>query len=225
LDIKGLHDALVITIHEGQWEKVYPDLLESFQDREAFFKGARIALQVGDRNLKAAELGKLRDALAGMEIQLSAVISTHPSTQDAAADLGLARTLPNGMVNETLEMESLDTQVQGDEAVFIQRTLRSGNNVRYAGHVIVLGDVNPGAEIVAGGNVIVWGRLRGMVHAGAAGDERACVCALELAPTQLRIARHVAVSPKRPGKPRPERAFIRSNELIAEEWRRTRSRK
>ncbi|HEX7008861.1 MAG TPA: septum site-determining protein MinC, partial [Phycisphaeraceae bacterium] len=74
------------------------------------------------------------------------------------------------------------------EAALVQRTLRSGQVVRHQGHLTVLGDVNPGAEVIAGGSVVVWGRVRGTVHAGALGDRSAQICALELAPTQLRIA-------------------------------------
>jgi len=91
-------------------------------------------------------------------------------------------------------------------------------------HVVVIGDVNPGAEITAGGNVIVWGRLRGVVHAGAGGDEEAVVCALDLAPTQLRIAGHIAVSPERRKDPGPEIARIREGQLIADTWKDSRQR-
>jgi septum site-determining protein MinC len=108
--------------------------------------------------------------------------------------------------------------VEGEESLFVQRTLRSGHKVHFPGHVVVLGDVNPGAEIVAGGNVIVWGRLRGTVHAGAAGGEHAVVCALDLDPTQLRIGAQIAISPDRKGKPRPETALIRDGQLVAEPW-------
>jgi septum site-determining protein MinC len=91
--------------------------------------------------------------------------------------------------------------------------------------VVILGDVNPGAEIIAGGNVVVWGRMRGVVHAGAAGDESAVVCALDLAPTQLRIASHIGVSPDRSGPPRPEMAHVREGRLIAEGWQPEKARK
>jgi septum site-determining protein MinC len=84
--------------------------------------------------------------------------------------------------------------------------------------VVVVGDVNPGAEIIAGGSVVVWGRLRGVVHAGAGGNEQAVVCALDLQPTQLRIAAHIAVPPKRKGKPQPELARIRDGQVEAEAW-------
>ncbi|MBU4224603.1 MAG: septum site-determining protein MinC, partial [Chloroflexi bacterium] len=81
-----------------------------------------------------------------------------------------------------------------------------------------MGDVNPGAEIVASGSILVWGRLRGVVHAGAQGDVNAVVCALELTPTQLRIAGEIAVSPKRKGKVQPEIARLKDGILVAEPW-------
>ncbi|MGQ0600150.1 MAG: septum site-determining protein MinC, partial [Anaerolineales bacterium] len=88
-----------------------------------------------------------------------------------------------------------------------------------AGNVVVLGDVNPGAEIVASGDVIVWGRLRGVVHAGAEGDAGAVVCALDLAPTQLRIAGYIAVSPPQKGQPHPEMARVKDGQIMAERWK------
>ncbi len=71
-------------------------------------------------------------------------------------------------------------------------TLRGGQSLHQVGNIVVVGDVNPGAELVASGDIVVVGSLRGVAHAGAQGDERARVVALELAPTQLRIATYVA---------------------------------
>jgi septum site-determining protein MinC len=99
----------------------------------------------------------------------------------------------------------------------VQKTLRSGFSVSYAGHVVVIGDVNPGAEIIATGSVVVWGWLRGVVHAGAEGNEKAVVCALRLEPTQLRIATLIATTPKHKGKPMPEMAYIKNGQVIAEQ--------
>jgi septum site-determining protein MinC len=82
-----------------------------------------------------------------------------------------------------------------------------------------MGDVNPGAEIIAGGDVIVWGRLRGLVHAGALGDETAVICALSLNPTQLRISDQIAISPNgSKHKPEPEKVSIRDGQIVAESW-------
>jgi len=81
-----------------------------------------------------------------------------------------------------------------------------------------LGDVNPGAEVSAGGNIIVWGRLRGNIHAGMDGNESAVVCALELMPTQLRIADMVISLPGRRGKLQPEMLSLRNGQVVIEPW-------
>ncbi|MCK5054243.1 MAG: septum site-determining protein MinC [Anaerolineales bacterium] len=216
LTVKGIRNGLLITLPAGEWSSVTDQLLSTVAMQDDFFRGARLAIQLEDRSLGAAELGSLRSALSEHDVTLWAILSTSEATQSAAADLGLSKDLESRRTED--EDIPVDTQLPGEEAVLLQRTLRSGHSVRHPGHVIVIGDVNPGAEIIAGGNVIVWGRLRGMVHAGAAGEESAMVCALDLAPTQLRIAGHITVSPSRRGKPKPERAFIRDDQLIAEPW-------
>uniref|UniRef100_A0A7C2ICZ3 Septum site-determining protein MinC n=1 Tax=Ammonifex degensii TaxID=42838 RepID=A0A7C2ICZ3_9THEO len=87
-------------------------------------------------------------------------------------------------------------KVEDHRTILVQQTLRSGQSIFYAGNVIILGDVNPGAEVTAAGDVVVTGRLRGMVHAGAGGNEAAVVVAFWLEPTQLRIADHLPWLPE-----------------------------
>ncbi len=109
-------------------------------------------------------------------------------------------------------------------------TLRSGQSVRHAGTVVVLGDVNPGAQVVSGGDVLVWGRLRGTVHAGAMGNARAIVTALDFEPVQMRIAQHIAMTPKsasnnpgywfwkRDSGGKPEVARVINNQIVVDPW-------
>jgi len=87
-------------------------------------------------------------------------------------------------------------------------TLRGGQSLANVGHIVVVGDVNPGAELVAGGDIVVFGALRGVAHAGAQGDRSARVYALVLEPTQLRIATTIAAGAERAGAPVPEEAFL-----------------
>jgi septum site-determining protein MinC len=218
LDIKGVRDGLLIQVPEGEWTELGPALLRTIDDRADFFRGARLALQLEERDLGAAELGDLRNELLKREVNLWAILSSSDQTQRAAADLGLALTLTSAQSAPEVEDEPLDSTVLGDEAVLLKKTLRSGQVVRHPGHVIVLGDVNPGAEIIAGGHIIVWGRLRGTVHAGAAGDDQALVCALDLSPTQLRIAGHIAISPSAGGRRKPEVVKVNDGQLMAEDW-------
>jgi septum site-determining protein MinC len=218
LEIKGIQDGLLVTLPNGDWLEARQNLLTSVREQADFFRGARLALKLHDRTLSAAELGSLRGDLAEQDVSLYAILSTSEHTQAAAADLGMAVDLVREKSLEDDYEIPLTTDLTGEEAVLINRTLRSGHSIRHPGHVIVFGDVNPGAEIIAGGNIIIWGRLRGLVHAGAAGNDQSVVCALDLSPTQLRIAGQITVSPSRKGRPKPEIARIREGQLVAEEW-------
>jgi len=97
----------------------------------------------------------------------------------------------------------------GVSTLYHRGTLRGGQALHNLGNIIVIGDVNPGAELIASGDIVVFGALRGVAHAGAQGDRSARVIALELAPTQLRIATSIAVDaePARGGRG-PEHAYI-----------------
>ena len=87
-------------------------------------------------------------------------------------------------------------------------TLRGGRALQQFGSIVVVGDVNPGAELVATGDIVVFGALRGTAHAGAQGDTTARVYALELRPTQLRIATCIAAGDESRRDRVPEVAFI-----------------
>jgi septum site-determining protein MinC len=216
VQIKGVKDGLLVTLGEGPWAELEVALLQTVDERAAFFKGARVTLDVGNHIIRAADLGALRDRLSGKGITLWAVISSSPVTEQNAQVLGLATRISTPRPERTIK--PLDTNFEGEGAIFVQRTLRSGFKVSHHGHIVVVGDVNPGAEIIAGGSVVVWGRLRGVVHAGAEGNDKAVVCALELEPMQLRIAGHVLAPIKRKGKQPPEMARIVNGQVIAESW-------
>jgi septum site-determining protein MinC len=106
------------------------------------------------------------------------------------------------------------------DTVMIKRTVRSGQKIKYPTNIVIIGDINPGAEVVAGGDIIVFGRLRGVVHAGATGAIDVQVIALRLQPTQLRIGNIISRSPdeaKRTDSIRPERAYIKEGIILVEE--------
>ena len=206
IQIKGLRDGLLITIGDGEWAVLEPALLEQIHSQASFFQGARIALDVGSQILRVNELVALRDKLSEQGISLWAVVSESPTTEKTAQLLGLATRISKPRPEESRRFAVDDL---GDAtALFLNKTLRSGTRIEFPGHVVVVGDVNPGAEIVAEGNVIVWGRVRGMIHAGAKGDTSAYICALDLSPTQLRIADEISAVLKPQDNPRPEVASL-----------------
>ena len=98
---------------------------------------------------------------------------------------------------------------------FHQGTVRSGEYLESPGDLLILGDVNPGAKVSAEGNIIIWGRLLGIAHAGSKGNSQATISALQLRPVQLRIAKKVARGPKeKPQLGLAEQAKIDSEEII-----------
>lgn len=102
------------------------------------------------------------------------------------------------------------------ETIVHRGTLRGGQAIHQRGSIVVLGDVNPGAELIATGDIIVIGALRGNAHAGAQGDTGACVFALDLSPTQLRVGRHIAVAPdgERRRATIPELARVEDDRIV-----------
>jgi septum site-determining protein MinC len=167
------------------------------------------------------QLERLCQALERSQVEVWAVLGTHPDTRAAAETLGLATALPSMAPAPPTELVPEVSFIAGT-GVLVHRTLRSGQTVHHAGHVVIIGDVNPGAEVTAGGDVVVWGSLRGTVHAGAHGDEERCVCALDLSPTQLRIGNYIARPPddrRHRRTSQPERAFVSDGQLVAERWR------
>jgi septum site-determining protein MinC len=240
--IRGTSEGLVITLGAGDLEILLRELDERLSSTASFFRGGRVALHVGPRELTTEDLEALGHTLSRNGVSLWAVIGDSAATQAAAEALGLETTFgPQAIFppeaastsrperDEGRDEGQLETEVEDaalrlaqdlDLGVLIRRTLRSGQVVQHPGHVVVIGDVNPGAEIIAGGDVVVWGKLRGIVHAGATGDDEAVVCALSLAPLQLRIGNHIARAPEeREDLPeRPEMASVQDSEIVAEPW-------
>lgn len=220
--IKGVKDGLLITLSPTeQWNTVTAQLAAHIDQQSTFFAGARIIVDLGERPVPKYELSSLKALLERRDLMLWAVLSDSHTTQEAAEALDLRTSVgsivPGRVPNE--DGTQISAEETGTAGVLIRRTLRSGRVVHSAGHVIIYGDVNPGAEIIALGDVIVWGRLRGNVHAGADGDEKAVVCALDMMPTQLRIAGYIVTSPaEKRHKPRPEVASVRNNQIVVEAW-------
>jgi septum site-determining protein MinC len=227
ITIKGIRQGLLITLLEGDpagqdWRADLAVLETRLGENPAFFRGGRVALDVGGRELSLSEIEKARSVLARHQVDLFAVVGKSPATEAAAQELGLVIDLGPARPREpepAVEGASGGEEPPGVDSVVVRRTLRSGQSLRHPGHIVVIGDVNPGAEVAAGGDILVWGRVRGVVHAGALGDEGAVICALDLAPTQLRIAGHIARSPEdKRRKPVPEMASVHDGQIEAVPW-------
>lgn len=232
IDIKGIRDGLLIRVSDNPEFPVYERLRRELDQKREFLQGGRIAVEIGRRPMNSEQLTGLQEIFGEYDLTLWALIADDGETRETARTLGLATRLSGSATD--LDGNALGKReaqpANGDaaanrppppaNALLLRETVRSGRSVWHEGHVVVLGDVNPGAEVIATGNVVVWGRLRGLVHAGAGGDAAAVICALDLNPTQLRIADQIAVAPNDGrGAPIPEQAAIRDGQIVAEPWR------
>jgi septum site-determining protein MinC len=155
-----------------------------------------LVLACGDWVLTVADLRDLEPLLLERGLRLARVEAPAPEALVAAASLGLVTQLqrPAEGAASAANDPAGPTAAQG--LTIHQGTLRSGDHLQVEGSVLLLGDVNPGARISAAGDVRVWGRLRGVAHAGCQGNRQARIVALQLRPLQLRIAEAVARGPE-----------------------------
>jgi septum site-determining protein MinC len=224
--IKGTRNGLLLTLEP---ETPFSDLLTALSERLAeapgFFRGASLALDTTRRSLERGERTQLEALLAYYHMSVAA--QEAPVLVPPTPDTQVSERRASGKLPEVPAAQASDQQAQNgqpdpremDNTLFLRRTVRSGQAIHHASNVVVLGDVNPGAEIVAGGDIVVWGVLRGMVHAGYPDNDQALICSLLLAPVQLRIAHLLSRPPEGyEAQPRPEVAAIKNGQIVVEAW-------
>lgn len=166
---------------------------------------------------------KMKQELNKHNISLKNIMS-----QDESLKISTAVTEVK-MSQERVEAKAGDREIvdtsQLPETLYVEANLRSGQLIRYPGNVFVLGDVNPSAEIIAAGDIIIWGTLRGMAHAGADGDQEAKIIAMNISTGQIRIADKISTIPESMGKDKkktrekvPLIVKIENNEIIASRY-------
>ena len=227
--IKGVRQGILLVVPDDQeWESVRESLKEKLAAAATLITGAKAQLDLGDRPVSAETLSALLAELKdGHQLELSAIVGTHDDTKAAAEAVGLSVAVPAAPA-EAAEVEEApapavrpmpipsDPSTFYNNALYMRQTIRSGQSVRHDGTIIICGDVNAGAEVIATGDIIVFGTLRGVAHAGATGDEGAQIIAINLRPTQIRIAGYIARSPDAAAPPLskfPEGARVQNAEI------------
>ena len=231
--LKALNDRVLVilpppldrldSVAELTWQEIRQQLSQRLNAGERFWMPeARVTLIVGDRLLDNPQLQDLEETLADNDLALSRVQTNRRETAIAAVTAGYSvdqqALRPHAASDQTADavdrangttIESTPSPFALAEPLYMRTTVRSGVEVRHPGSVIVFGDVNPGGSIIADGDIIVWGKLRGLVHAGANGNGQAIVAALQMEPTQIRITDTVARVPSQnPDRFYPEVAYV-----------------
>ncbi|MEL7522599.1 MAG: septum site-determining protein MinC, partial [Cyanobacteria bacterium J06553_1] len=190
------------------WEDLRQQLKRCLSGGERFLHPHTPVHLIGrDRLLDSQQIQEIDALLSEAQLPLKRIYTSRRQTAVAASTAGYSveQQTTLGYLGQGQEA----SRQAMDEPLYLQTTLRSGVEVRHRGTVIVLGDANPGSSIVAEGDIFIWGRLRGVVHAGAGGNAQCRIMALHMQPTQLRIADQVARSPEDPpAQYQPEVAYI-----------------
>ena len=196
---------------ELPWSESWQELKHLLKTKEKSWRvGTNVCLVAKDRLLDARQLQTIAETLNDVELSLSSVSTNRRQTAVAAATSGLSvqqQHAAQGLIEQQSEFE--DKPAQLAEPLYLQSTVRSGVEIRHPGTIIIFGDLNPGGKAIAAGDILVWGRLRGIAHAGAQGNHQCRITALQMEFTQLRIADAVARAPRvRPRRLLPELAFM-----------------
>ncbi|MGC9503378.1 septum site-determining protein MinC [Baaleninema sp.] len=193
---------------ELTWLELWQQLKHRLQASDRSWQpNTRVRVMAGDRLLDSRQLQELDDALSEAQLKLDRIFTRRRQTAVAAATAGYSVEQP--LPQDLLQQDDEPTATALAEPLYLQTTLRSGTEIRHPGNVVLVGDVNPGAEVIAEGDILIWGRLRGVAHAGAAGNRQALIMALQMEPTQIRIADSVARAPSdKPSQYYPEVAYV-----------------
>ena len=191
------------------WSETWQELKHLLKTKEQSWQvGTNVCLVAKDRLLDARQLQTIAETLDDVKLSLLTVSTNRRQTAVAAATSGYS------VQQKAIAQLPIETSTNSEEAsladpLYLQSTVRSGVEIRHPGSIVIFGDLNPGGKAVAAGDILVWGRLRGIAHAGAQGNSQCRIAALQMEFTQLRIADAVARAPKlRPRRLSPEVAFM-----------------
>jgi septum site-determining protein MinC len=222
---KGVgQEVRVILDPVASFGEIERELEEHLERSGKFFAGAAVTLVIGARQLRDEHLQKIRDILSIYDLSIAEIRASlsdslrHPSPSHSEA-------LPSTTIRPmAAQREGLpeDGEILPNNARLIKGPLRSGQRVYAEDNLIVFGDVNPGAELIAGGDIMVMGVLRGVAHAGMPDNSAAIIAALSLKPTQLRIGHFISRSPELQEKHDvgPELARVETEQIVIDSFSR-----
>ncbi|HEY9881159.1 MAG TPA: septum site-determining protein MinC [Leptolyngbyaceae cyanobacterium] len=190
------------------WLEVCQQLKLRLDGGERFWQPRTVVYLVArDRLLDARQLQTIADMLEEAQLLLKRVYTSRRQTAVAAATAGYSVEQQSELAHLIQSPTELGKALA--DPLYLQSTVRSGVEIRHAGTIVLLGDANPGSALVAEGDILIWGRLRGLAHAGSTGNRTCRIMALQMQPTQLRIADVVARPPEKPpAEYVPEVAYV-----------------
>ena len=219
--IKGLKSGPTFLFDD---HAAFPDIIHAVEEELArakgFFRDSPVVLHFGDRTLSKEEWRELKEILHREGLLFRYAVAAAGTSRELLYREGLP--VRDSLLVSAQEKKAAPTEaVNRSNALYQRRSLRSGQSEVFEGDMVLVGDVNQGAEVIAGGDAIVFGTLRGMVHAGYPDNRDAIVIALNLMPLQLRIGPFIARADEGQNHrrvPRPEVARVKDERIVIEPY-------
>ncbi len=198
INVKLNKNETKIEISEkATYEEIEKELKEKVKELKKFYQEEKVPILVTGKILKNQEMEAIK-AIIKKAIDVEITI-------DSPLELGL-----HGI------KRTYNKEINYSETQFYRTSLRSGQKIENEASVVILGDVNSGAEVISGENVVVVGTLRGLAHAGAKGNKKAIISASNIDTPQLRIANIVKEIEKSEENAVKTYAYIDNDEIILE---------
>ena len=215
--IKGLKSGPTFLFNDqAAFSDVIGAVDEELARANGFFRDSPVILHFGDRQINKEEWRSLKEILHREGLLLRYAVSTIQESREILYKEGLP--VRDNLPAAAPEAAQVPPTMPGGNALYLRRNLRSGQKETFDGDIVLVGDINQGAEILAGGDVVIFGTVRGMVHAGYPDNTEAVVIALNLIPLQLRIGPIIARAEDSPKNSRraqhPEMACVKDEQIM-----------
>lgn len=187
----------------ADFEDMLMNLIKKLSKGKHFYKGTTLILKIDLKAITKKNVQTLKEVLLN-QIELKDIV---------------LEDIEKNIEKDEEKDKKVFSGVYEGKTRFIRKAVRGGQCINYPGNIVIIGDVNSGAEVSAAGNVIVLGTLKGKVSAGTNGNTKAFIAAFSLQPELLKIAKCMAMSPDDTGKPKyPELAKIKDGVIIVEPY-------
>lgn len=198
IKISQTQNKIIIKIDEhAEQIDILEDLTKKMKELKKMYKNEDTPIYVSGKVLKNKEIEEIQKIIKS-EINVEIEF-------DSPKVLGL-----HGI------KKAFEQEINSSETKFYRGALRSGKKIEYEGSIVIIGDVNGGAEVISGENIVVLGNLRGLAHAGAKGNKSAIIAAEAMDTAQIRIANIVKELEKEETERRHVYIYVRENEIIIE---------
>lgn len=195
--VLGKEEITLKILDSAEEKEIEECLKEKIPELKRLYKDEKTPIFITGKVLKNKDMDKIKEIIKkDLDVQIEF---------DSPKVLGL-----HGI------RKAFSEEIKASETIFHRGSLRSGMKVEFEGSIVIIGDVNAGAEVTAGENIVILGILRGLAHAGAKGNKEAKIAAIKIESPQIRIANIVKEIERSDIEEKKAFAYVKNNEVVLE---------